>query len=283
MVCAPYLLRLLLTDPAGTDAVAEARLFSLLIGHIVWPKDAMKRVRAAFTSVEDDCGTGGGDLPTWLSAGRRHIRIVRRAETADRRATMQAVDVKLCDHPLSYDAALITLRSCAPDWMRGVLTASLAAAEQQRDAAEAVTLARLQKLATWFDWSPAECMVARLVWHATQFEWCYRLLDELAHAANDAGRAYSTVLPLDRRVLRDCLAAKGPLYQSGLVRFHYHFGNGPFPGFSDPPALHPALRPLLATSTGEFTQSSRQRFITRAPCRRWTTPTFSTFALMPTP
>ena len=110
---------------------------------------------------------------------------------------MQAVDVKLCDHPLSYDAALITLRSCAPDWMRGVLTASLAAAEQQRDAAEAVTLARLQKLATWFDWSPAECMVARLVWHATQFEWCYRLLDELAHAANDAGRAYSTVLPLD--------------------------------------------------------------------------------------
>lgn len=253
MVCAPYLLRLLLTDPAGTDAVAEARLFSLLIGHIVWPKDAMKRVRAAFTSVEDDCGTGGGDLPTWLSAGRRHIRIVRRAETADRRATMQAVDVKLCDHPLSYDAALITLRSCAPDWMRGVLTASLAAAEQQRDAAEAVTLARLQKLATWFDWSPAECMVARLVWHATQFEWCYRLLDELAHTANDAGRAYSTVLPLDRRVLRDCLAATGPLYQSGLVRFHYQFGNGPFPGFSDPPALHPALRPLLATSTGEFT------------------------------
>lgn len=253
VVCAPYLLRLLLTDPAGTDAVAEARLFSLLIGHIVWPKDAMKRVRAAFTSVEDDCGTGGGDLPTWLSAGRRHIRIVRRAETADRRATMQAVDVTLCDHPLSYDAALITLRSCAPDWMRGVLTASLAAAEQQRDAAEAVTLARLQKLATWFDWSPAQCMVARLVWHATQFEWCYRLLDELAHAANDAGRAYSTVLPLDRRVLRDCLAAKGPLYQSGLVRFHYQFGNGPFPGFSDPPALHPALRPLLATSTGEFT------------------------------
>lgn len=34
-ICAPYLLRLLLTDPAGTDAASEARLFSLLNGHIV--------------------------------------------------------------------------------------------------------------------------------------------------------------------------------------------------------------------------------------------------------
>jgi len=89
----------------------------------------MKRVRAAFAAAEDDSWTGSGDVSAWLAAGRRRNRLGCRAAIADRQARLHVVDVALCEHPLTYDAALITLRSWAPDWIRDVLTGSLAVAE----------------------------------------------------------------------------------------------------------------------------------------------------------
>ncbi len=255
IICAPYLLHLLLTDVSGVEALIDERLFTLLIGQIVWPNDALKHVRAAFRRDADESEAESHTLPTFLRAGGRYRHIGRAKVAAGDHGTLHAVDAALSKHPRSYDAALMALRMSAPDWMRRVLLTSLEAANRKRDAAETVIMERIQHLSAWFDWSPVDTAITRLTWHATEYEWCYRMLRALPYAEQDVGRAYNMVLPFDRRTLRTSLAARSPLYQSGLVRFYYQHGNGPFPAFDDPPLLHPAVTPLLTSSTAEFTMT----------------------------
>jgi SpoVK/Ycf46/Vps4 family AAA+-type ATPase len=229
-ILAPYLIRFYLATANAKSEALSSEIFKHLIGQIVWPADALRRITACFPKKD---GEDYDEPPHWLS------RDVEGQSYTHFPTAVHPVDKFLSEKNYPFHTALQMLYIKRQDWLRNVLHVSLAACQQTQNALDQTKIERLNAVGETFDWSADDLALATLALHTAEYMSLCEWLDQIPDVGRDAALAYSRVLAIDRPRLRACFRASGALATSGLYliqRGHAHTQS-----FADTPQLHPKL------------------------------------------
>lgn len=221
---APYLIRFYLSTANARSEALNAEIHNHLIGQIVWPADALKRVAACFPKREDE---DDGIPPHWISRGSEHQGLTQYP------TPVHPVDQFLCERSYPFHSAFQMLYNKRQDWLRNVLHVSLEACQKVHDAINQTKIDRLAAVGQTFEWSDDDLALAALALHCSEYMSLCEWLDQVPDVGRDAALAYIRVLAIDRSRLRACLRPAGALSTSGLYLIDQR--NTHTVSFSDPP------------------------------------------------
>ena len=230
VILAPYLIRFYLATANAKSAALNSENYNHLIGQIVWPADALRRVTACFPKAEDE---DDGISPLWMSRDESD------QSTTQYPTPVHPVDQFLSERNRPFHAALQVLYNKRQDWLRNVLHVSLLACLRANEALDQTKIERLNAVGKTFDWNDDDLALATLALHTNEYTSLCEWLDQIPDVGRDAALAYSRVLAIDRPRLRASFRPAGALATSGLYlmqRGHAHTQS-----FADPPQLHPKL------------------------------------------
>jgi len=229
-ILAPYLIRFYLATANARSEALNNEIYNHLIGHIVWPADALRRVTACFPKAEDE---DDGISPLWM------CRNGSDQSTTQFLTPVHPVDQFLSERNRPFHSTLQMLYNKRQNWLRNVLHLSLSTCLHAQDVMDQTTIERLHVVGKTFDWSEDDFSLATLALHTAEYTGLCEWLDQIPDVGRDAALAYSRVLPIDRPRLRTCFRPAGALATSGLYLMQR--GRAHAQSFSDPPQLHPKL------------------------------------------
>ena len=248
VILAPYLIRFYLSNANPKSEALHNEIYNHLIGQIVWPAGALRRVAACFPKTDDE---DDGFSPFSMSRGPADIGLYSFP------TPVHPVDLFLSARNRPFHAALQMLYNKRQDWLRNILRVSLPACPQAQCTIDQAKIERLNAVGTTFSWSHDDLALATLALHSAEGTSLGEWLDQLPDVRRDAAVAYSRVLPIDRHRLRTCFRSAGALAISGL----YLTQRAHTLGFIDPPQLHPKLIAALDQENFDATRLTDLLFI----------------------
>ena len=155
-ILAPYLIRFYLATANAKSSTLNSEIYKHVIGQIVWPADALRRVTACFPKEEDE---DDGISPLWMSRDESD------QSTTQYPTPVHRVDQFLSERNRPFHAALQVLYNKRQDWLRNVLHVSLSICLQAQDALDQTKIERLNAVGKTFDWSDDDLALVTFALH----------------------------------------------------------------------------------------------------------------------